>query len=492
MSHERDRALDPQIRTLFHLGVHVHLTDAQLLERFTTREGEEAELAFTVLVERHGSMVLLACRSILRDDHDAQDAFQATFLILARRAATLWVNGSLGPWLHRVAYRVAVRSRLAVQRRKAAERKAAERKAAEAAPGRAAGEGRDDLALVLHEEINRLPDRYRLPIVLCDLQGWPHVDAARHLGCPVGTVKSRLTRARQRLRRRLSRQGLALSVALSGVAPSTRQASPAIPSALADATARAATHCVSGVRGTPGLVSKSTVLLMESELKAMLLTKVKAGCLALIVIGAVFGGSALPARQAGSPEALPRGTAAEPPRLKFEIRVWRNGKESREPIVVDVTEEMLYRIETEDASIQIRPRSRQESRARIESEIQRQIRDYERKMEELRRKLDQSGTKSPGSSKVVLDGIRGKIRGVAPSGTGAGIDLGSDDGLSVGQTLSVYRNPGHPQFIGKLLIRRTEPDWSTGKLIASEPGVELKKDDIVVEEAKTPSREQDQ
>ena len=165
--------------------------------------GEAAELAFAALVERHGPMVLRVCRAVLADPHDTQDAFQATFLVLVKKARGLWVRDSLGPWLHQVAYRTASCARLAAARRHRHERCAA------ALRKEARVEVHDDLARVLHEEIERLPERFRAPLVLCDLEGRSHEQAARHLGWPVGTVKSRQARGRERLRDRLRRRGLA-------------------------------------------------------------------------------------------------------------------------------------------------------------------------------------------------------------------------------------------------------------------------------------------
>ena len=154
------------LQTLFSVGVTAGLTDGQLLERFATQRGDAAELAFAALVERHGPMVFHACRGILGDEHEAQDAFQATFLVLLRKGGTLWVRDSLGPWLHRVACRAAGRARVDALRRRAHERRAAEQ-----AAGSQGGEGPGDRAAILHEELDRLPERYRVPIVLCDLQG---------------------------------------------------------------------------------------------------------------------------------------------------------------------------------------------------------------------------------------------------------------------------------------------------------------------------------
>ena len=189
------------IRVLFAVGSVGLLTDGQLLERFATGGGEASELAFATLVDRHGPMVLRVCRGLLFDPDDAEDAFQATFLVLVRRARSLWVRDSLGPWLHQVAHRTASCLRANAARRHRHERIAA-------------GRGRDDrpgpgeeLARVLHEELGRLPEQYRAPVVLCDLEATTHEQAARHLGWPVGTVKSRLTRARQLLGDRLRRRG---------------------------------------------------------------------------------------------------------------------------------------------------------------------------------------------------------------------------------------------------------------------------------------------
>lgn len=231
------------LRTLFTVGGAGGLTDGQLLERFTARRGEAAEGAFATLVERHGRMVYLACREILRDEHEAQDAFQATFLALARSGRSLWVRDSLGPWLHRVACRAAVRSRRASGRRLRAERLAAET-SGRSTPGAKDGE----VVGALHEEIDRLPERFRAPVVLCDLEGRSYEEAARHLGCPVGTVKSRLARGRERLRCELARRGLAPSGMAPGAAVAPGGPATVLPAALESAS-RSAWAVVSSGRG---------------------------------------------------------------------------------------------------------------------------------------------------------------------------------------------------------------------------------------------------
>ncbi len=157
----RDGTALRQLSVLFNEGVTGAVADGQLLERFATRRGEASEHAFAALVERHGPVVLRLCRSILRDEHEAQDAFQATFLVLAQRAGSLWVRDSIGPWIHSVAYRVASCARAARIRRQRHERRHAE-----LAAGRLAvyhDEDPENLAVV-HEEIDRSPEHYRVPL----------------------------------------------------------------------------------------------------------------------------------------------------------------------------------------------------------------------------------------------------------------------------------------------------------------------------------------
>ena len=252
------------IRTLFDVGTVAGSTDGQLLERFATRRDEGAELAFAALVERHGPMVLRACRGILGDDHEAMDAFQATFLVLARKGGSLWVRDSLGPWLHRVACRAAGRARSS-----AARRRMIEARAAEMAEARDGGDDLKELAAVVHEEIDRLPERYRSTVVLCDLEGRTCEEAARHLGCPVGTVGSRLARGRQRLRDRLRRRGLAPDAGLLAASAGWQGPGASIPSTLAGSTAGAAVRFVS-IRAA---IQGSAATLAQGVLRTMAMTR---------------------------------------------------------------------------------------------------------------------------------------------------------------------------------------------------------------------------
>ena len=287
-----------QVRTLLDDGAAGGLTDAELLERFATRGGDAAQAAFAALVERHGPMVLRACRSILRDPHRAQDAFQATFLLLARRAGSLWVRDSLAPWLHSVACRVSSGARAAEGRRRALERRAAGR-----ASRSAAEPPRDDLAPALHEEVERLPDRLKAPVVLCYLEGLTHDQAAEHLHCPVGTVRSRLARGRERLRRALVRRGFAPPSSADQVATTIHT----VPASLASLTIRAARLASDG--STIGLAARWSILLSEGVLKPMMIHPLKSAAVLLLASGAIAAGLNATSGQEPKPPEVPAPAA---------------------------------------------------------------------------------------------------------------------------------------------------------------------------------------
>ncbi len=264
------RHLEPLLRCLRKAAVPdatAALPDAELLARFAAGRDEAA---FAVLVRRHGPLVLGVCRRVLRDLHAAEDAFQATFLVLARKAGSLARPHLLAHWLHGVACRTAVRARADAARRRAHERQAAG-KSIVAPPDDLDWR---DLRPVLDEEVNRLPTRYRVPFVLCYLDGLTNAEAALRLGCSRGTVATLLARARERLRRRLTGRGLALPAVLATVS-----------AALEFATARAAATFAAGTVPTT-----KAACLAEGVAKAMMLKKVKIAAAVLLVMGLVGGG----------------------------------------------------------------------------------------------------------------------------------------------------------------------------------------------------------
>jgi RNA polymerase sigma factor (sigma-70 family) len=284
MANGQLRAAVNQLRHLMGRQRGCTLTDAQLLEDFVNRRDEAA---FEVLVWRHGIMVLTLCQRVLRNSHEAEDAFQATFLVLARKAASIGKREAVGSWLYKVAYRVALNLRAR------AVPCDARQELVEDLPAPERGEELlwRDLRPVLDQEIDRLPEKYRLPFVLCYLEGQTNEEAARQLGCPKGTILSRLARGRERLRSRLTQRGLALSAAGLVTVLSQEASSAAVPAVLVSSTTKAATLFAAGQAATE-LLSASVVALTEGVLHTMFLTKVKittAALLALTLLGTGTG-----------------------------------------------------------------------------------------------------------------------------------------------------------------------------------------------------------
>jgi RNA polymerase sigma factor (sigma-70 family) len=254
-------------------------TDRQLLDRFAA---DHDEVAFEELLWRHGPMVLGACRRLLAEEHDAEDVFQATFLVLVHKAASVRKGPSLGCWLYGVAYRLALKARAAAARRRAHERRVADMR-----PDDLTNEPSwDELRPALDEELARLPERLRAPLVLCYLQGKTHVEAARELGRPPGSMSKCLARGREVLRRRLARRGLALSAAALALLLS-QNARAAVPAALGRATLEASLAAASGA-GLIGVVSARVAGLVQGGLRDMFLAKCKL-ILALVLALAALG-----------------------------------------------------------------------------------------------------------------------------------------------------------------------------------------------------------
>jgi RNA polymerase sigma factor (sigma-70 family) len=279
--------------------------DAELLRQFASR-GDQS--AFELLVWRHGRMVLDVCRRVLRDELEAEDAFQATFLVLARRARTIGRHGSVGAWLYRVAYRAALAARTRGGRRSELSPAIAESHADPHAVDPADAAAWREVGQVIDGLVNGLPEKYRAPFVLCCFEGKSNREAARELGCPVGTLESWLTRARERLRAGLTRRHLTVPAVLTAAFAGDAAFSA---TRLVTATVHAAGLFAAGQSPADG--AGRPVVLAESLLRGMLATKLKAGVALLLLAGVLTVGAALaePERpKSAAPPAKPEEVAA--------------------------------------------------------------------------------------------------------------------------------------------------------------------------------------
>ena len=283
------------------------LSDGELLARFVADRGHRGEVAFAALVARHGPMVRAVCRRALLDPADADDAFQATFMVLVRRAAAIRVGDSLGRWLYGVSRRVSSRARTDRDRRRRRESsyRAVDRGSTPDQPGRS------ELLAALDDEVAHLPEPFRSAIFLCDLDGLTHEQAALALGCPVGTIKSRLARGRFRLRDRLVRRGLTDTLVVGVSAPIS------VPPRLLDATVRMAVNLVVAgpsigpAVGAGWFLTKNGVLTMFSSLSFPYVAG-SALMLALGTIGLNWSGDQDATK---ATETLPSGSASPAPRM---------------------------------------------------------------------------------------------------------------------------------------------------------------------------------
>ncbi len=295
-------------------------TDRELLGRFVAGRDEGA---FAALVERHGGMVLAVCRGVLHDGHDAEDAFQATWLVLAAKAAAVRWRESVGGWLHATAHRVALKARARAARRHNQERPMyAEAQAVVVATD---GERRELLAL-LQAEVARLPEKYRAPLVLCYLEGKTHAEAARQLACPVGSMSKRLARGLELLRRRLGGRGVALSAAalttlLGG------SAATAAPEGLRSAAVRAAMSLAAGQSAAGA--APAAAALAEGVLRDMSLSSLKTKLMFALTV-CLFGVSAgalawrLKAGEPGGPEPARPPAPAKVAKAPAPARTFRS------------------------------------------------------------------------------------------------------------------------------------------------------------------------
>jgi RNA polymerase sigma factor (sigma-70 family) len=285
-------AIRPMSKVVQHLrrGVllreRAELTDGQLLECYVS---DHEQAAFETLVLRHGPMVWGVCCRVLSHHDDAEDAFQATFLVLVRKAASVRPRGMVANWLYGVAYRTALKARALAAKRRTRERQVTQM------PEPAVELDRwREVQPLLDDALSRLPDKYRLPVVLCDLEGKTYKEVARQLGCPEGTLSARLARARTMLARRLRRHGLVFSAGSLAVMLSQNAASACVPKALLSSTIQAVALLGAGQAVVTGTISPKVTALIEGTVKAMWWSKLKnttAVLLAVAVLG--FGTTVL-------------------------------------------------------------------------------------------------------------------------------------------------------------------------------------------------------
>jgi RNA polymerase sigma factor (sigma-70 family) len=262
------------------------MTDGQLLECFVDRRDAAA---LEALLWRHGPMVWGVCRRILGNHHDAEDAFQATFLVLVRKAASVFPRAKVGNWIYGVAHQTALKARDIRARRRTRERPASHMP-------ESAVKGRDlfhDLQPLLDLEISRLPEKYRTVIALCELGGKTVRETARQLGCPEGTVASRLARGKSMLAKRLARQGMAVTGATLAALLSRCAASASVPSSLMTSTIKAMTLVVAGQATTAGIISGTVAALTDKVVKAMFLNKLIKLVVVLLLIAPLSGAAGL-------------------------------------------------------------------------------------------------------------------------------------------------------------------------------------------------------
>jgi RNA polymerase sigma factor (sigma-70 family) len=259
-------------------------TDGQLLESFL---GSKDEAAFAALVRRHGPMVLSVCRRVVGNHHDAEDAFQVTFLVLARKASAVKPREMVANWLHGVAYRTGLKARALAAKRQAREQQVPQMPEPEAMQH----DQWHDLQPLLDQELNGLPKTYRLAIVLCDLEGKSIKEATRQLGCPQGTLAGRLARGRKMLAKRLANRGVVLSAGALAAIIAQKGAAANVPTALMMNTVQAATLIAARQALASGTISTRVAALTEGVLKTMFLSKMKTANVILFVAAMLLFGS---------------------------------------------------------------------------------------------------------------------------------------------------------------------------------------------------------
>ena len=279
-----------------------NISDAELLQAFINRRDEAA---FEALIGRHGPMVLGVVRRILQHTQDAEDAFQATFLVLVRKADSIVPRALVGPWLHGVAARTAMKAKAMKNKRRAKESLVSTSSRSTSAPSW------EELEPVLDRELAALPAKYRLPIFLCDLEGKKHRQAARQLGWPEGTLETRLFAGRRLLAKRLARQGVTLSGGGVAAILTQHSAAAAVPAGLVAATLKAGMLFAAGTAMAAGAISTQVVILAQGVMNAMFLNKIKIAAGLCLVLAVLCAAPNVFKYSAAQPKLPPDVSAAE-------------------------------------------------------------------------------------------------------------------------------------------------------------------------------------
>jgi RNA polymerase sigma factor (sigma-70 family) len=296
-----------QLKQLFHSGSVGGMTDAQLLEQFMTGENDAAELAFEAIVKRHGPMVFRVCRTVLRDLHAAEDAFQATFLVLARKASTLSSRDLLGNWLYGVASRTAQKARTAAGRRRARDLQHLQEHAPLVAVAEAPPDpDQDELEQVLQQEIDRLPRSYRTAVVTCYLEGLTQAQAAQELRLAESTVRGRLARARGLLRERLKRRGLADPAGMAVLCSPASGPNVSLTDTATRQVARAALQYARDGHATPGIVSATAQGIASGVLSTMYLNSIRTIAATTIAAALLTAGTAFLVQRRAAAQPQPQ------------------------------------------------------------------------------------------------------------------------------------------------------------------------------------------
>jgi RNA polymerase sigma factor (sigma-70 family) len=456
---------------LLHAGT--ALTDGQLLERFVL-QGDEA--AFELLVRRHGPMVLGVCRRVLGHVHDAEDAFQAVFLVLARKAASVRPRDLVANWLHGVAHRTALDTRARLCRRRNRERQVEHMPQPTVIPDL---EG-PELHRILDEELCKLPDKYRSPIVLCDLEGRSRKEAARQLHLVEGTLSSRLATARKALARRLTRRGLGQSAGVLAAALAGTAASAAVPAAMLHSTVKAAALIAAG-KALADFVSAPVLAISQGVMKTMLLNKMK--IVPVLVLGMVIGGWTVGLVGLPGARGEPALHAAPDPTGEPSSR---NARSDEEPLDADLLLDQRVQKELRLSKNQVQKlhevvkgadRKNEKNQESIR-QMETTIKQLQQKIHDVRERISQDRTQAmrqaaPGilSARAVqrLREIQRQRRGLEgllqDPRVQRALKLDDEQEMAIGKVLKEAKHKGYTYYMLDSRIRDGKDSWLGAELV---------------------------